>query len=109
MVVVVHAAVAHTVESSVALPTQSRPPWAFAGFEQVRVIVRVPVWPQAVTEHAPGALQPLQPPLIGARIHSVFAALEMKPSLLIVLLPSPGHTEPPLHFLQLPRSPSGPP
>ena len=60
-----HAAVAHVVESSVALPAQSLPPCSGVGLVQVRVILRVPVRPQAVTEHAPGALQALQPPSIG--------------------------------------------
>ena len=46
-------------------PAQPAPLCAGAGLVQVRVIVRVPVCPHAATEHAPGADQPPQLPLIG--------------------------------------------
>ena len=63
-----HAAVAQAVLESESLPTQFAPPCAGAGLVQVRVLVRVPVWPHAVAVHASSAPQLDQPPLTGCGV-----------------------------------------
>ena len=55
----------HVVDESVAEPTQSAPPCLGVGLLHERRRVRVPVWPQPLTEHASSAPHADQPPSIG--------------------------------------------
>ena len=53
------------MDVSSAKPLQSAPPCAGAGLVHVRRLVRVPVVPHAVAEHASSAPHADQPPSIG--------------------------------------------
>ena len=65
-----HGPVEHAVDVSSAKPLQSAPPCAGAGLSHVRRLVRVPVVPHAVAEHASSAPHADQPPWIGVMTQS---------------------------------------